>query len=296
MTTRFVAVFAALILVPLAASAAEKYTLKIDKPAQVGDRAKHTIHDNTEMKFTLRNTDGVVVAENTDAKDTRAIYEETILAKEGDKRANKLSRKYESITSTKDVKKLDLDLVGKVVIIERNGAEHKFQYEGGGAVAGDTLEYLKEEFKNKDDEDRKMERGFMPKVPVAVGETWKCDMVEIVNSFGKDDSGSINKDKSNATGKLLRVYSKDGATFGVVETTINLLPTKVGNANFKADAGSKMVFKLTLDACIDGSRTEGTMSGGMTVDFSGSLSQGGMDFTMKVTGKGKISHTQTPLK
>ena len=68
------------------------------------------------------------------------------------------------------------------------------------------------------------------------------------------------------------------------------------SANITADAGSAMVFKLTLDACIDGSRTEGVLSGGMDVKIGGSLNQNGQEFTLKVTGTGKMSHAQAPLK
>src|SRR5262245_61836452 len=141
---RFGLALAALAIAPLALAAAEKYTLKVEKPAQVGDRAKQTIRDNNEMKVVVRDGGGNVIQEKTDGKDTNAVYEETILAKEESKRAHKLSRKYESITFSKDGKKFDLDLVGKVVLIERKGNEHSFQYEGGGEVTGDTLEYLKE--------------------------------------------------------------------------------------------------------------------------------------------------------
>ncbi len=295
---RFTFALAAFVLAPLALAAAEKYTLKIERPAQVGDRTKHTIRDNTEFKNVVRNADGAVLQEKVESKDTNAVYEDTILAKDGDKRAHKISRKYESITHSKDGKKFDLGLVGKVVIIEWEGGAHKFRYEGGGAVTGDTLEYLREDFKNKDEVDRKMDRAIMPKTPVAVGESWMCDMDDIAKSLGKDAGDGIDRDKSTAACKLVKVYSQDGATFGIIETTITFVPSRIGpaNAGIKNDAGSKMVFKLTLDACIDGSRTEGTMSGGMTLDLGGSLSQGGQDFTIKITGKGKMSQTRVPLK
>jgi hypothetical protein len=289
---------AALVLAPLALAGAEKYTLKIEKPAEVGDKAKQTVTDNTEMKFTIRDGGGNVVQEKGEKKDTSAVYVETILAKEPDKRASKVSRKYESISHSKDGKKLDLDLVGKVVIIERKGTDFAFQYEGGGAVTGETLDYLKEDFKNKDEDDRKMERAFMPKEPVAVGDSWKCDVAEIAKSIGKDAADAVDLDKSSATGKLTKIYSKDGATFGVIEITMALPMTRIGpaSANITAEAGSAMGFKLTLDACIDGSRTEGVLSGGMDVKIGGSLKQNGQELTLKVTGKGKMSHAQTPLK
>jgi hypothetical protein len=295
---RFIFVLAALALAPLALAAAEKYTLKIEKPAQVGDTAKQTVTDNTEMKFTVRDGGGNVVQEKGEKKDTNAVYVETILAKKADKRAHKMSRKYESITQNKDGKKLDLDLVGKVVIIERKGMEHSFQYEGGGAVTGDTLDYLKEDFKNKDDEDRKMERAFMPKEAVAVGDSWKCDVADIAKSIGKDVADAVDIDKATATGKLIKVYPKGGATFGRIEINLTLPMSRIGpaSANITADAGSAMVFKLTLDACIDGSRTEGVLSGGMDVKIGGSLNQNGQEFTLKVTGTGKMSHAQAPLK
>lgn len=295
---RFAFALAALAAVPLAVAAAEKYTLKIEKPAQVGDRAKQNISDNNEMKIVIRDGGGNVVQEKTEGKATTAVYEETILAKEGDKRAHKVSRKYESITHSKDGKKFDLDLAGKVVIIERSGNDHSFKFEGGGEVAGDTLEYLKEDFKNKDEDDRKMEKSFMPKDPVGVGDSWKGDVAELAKSLGKEAAEAVDLEKASATGKLLKVYSKNGAQFGVIEMTIALPMTRIGpaSANIAAEAGSTIGFKLTLDACIDGSRTEGVLSGGMDVKIGGSVSQGGQDFTLKVTGKGKMSHTQAPLK
>src|SRR5262245_45056133 len=92
----------ALTVPPPALRAAEKYTLKIEKPAQVGDKAKLTINDNSEMKILIRDGSGNVVQEKSEKKDTNAVYVETILVKEPDKRASKSARKYESISHSKD--------------------------------------------------------------------------------------------------------------------------------------------------------------------------------------------------
>ena len=79
---------------------------------------------------------------------------------------------------------------------------------------------------------------------------------------------------------------------------VTLPMSRIGPAdsNITPDAGSAIGLKLTLDACIDGSRTEGVLSGGLNVNAGGSLKANGQELTLRITGKGKMSHAQVPLK
>src|SRR5687767_15048154 len=118
MTTRTCLILFALVA-PLPVLAAEKYTLKIEKPEQVGDRIKATTNADTENVMVLRDGTGNVVRDHKETNVASATFVETIVAKEQGKRASKLLRKYESATQTKDGKKRELDLAGKTVIVER---------------------------------------------------------------------------------------------------------------------------------------------------------------------------------
>src|SRR5205085_473935 len=70
---RFAFTLAALALAPLALTAAEKYTLKIEKPEQPGDRAKQTVTDDTDMKYTIRDGGGNVLQEKSERKEKSAV-------------------------------------------------------------------------------------------------------------------------------------------------------------------------------------------------------------------------------
>jgi hypothetical protein len=104
-----------------------------------------------------------------------------------------------------------------------------------------------------------------------------------VESFGEDDM-ELDAKKVKGTGKLVKVYDKDGHKYGVMEVTIELPLLKMGTpAGAKPlGEGSFMKLDLTADGCIDGSVVSGGMKGKMTGLMK--FSEMGIEITAKLNG------------
>ena len=160
-----------LLLAPFAAGQ-ETFTLKTSKAEQVGDRAHRSVTENESTAVVIQDATGKVLNEEKSIKQKSFAYVEKILAKEPGKRAGKVSRTYEKAVRIEKGQDADVGLKGKTVIIEYKAKTYHFTFADGGAVTGDAAAFLKEEFKNKDDqEEHKMEQAVLPKKPVQVGES-----------------------------------------------------------------------------------------------------------------------------
>lgn len=287
----------AILTVSASSLAAEKYTLKAGKPDVVGERTKVVSSERTDNSMTLRSG-GAVVQEQKEQKDQVATFIETVLSMDGDQ-ITKRSRKYESVKRVKDGKVVKLDLVGKVVIIERMGTKYSFTYEGGGEITGDTLAYLSDEFKEKDNKNEKLDKIMMAKDPVAVGETWMVNAKDMVAALDKAMVDAIDLKAATITGKLTKVYSKNGARYGIINIVAKLPVVRVGPAGMAipTDAGSNFTMRFDLDICTDGTLTDGTMTVTLTGAMGATIkSPDGKEFIMKVNIEGNMTQTQSPVK
>jgi len=271
-----------LLLLPIA-TGQETYTLKTSKPEQVGDREHRNVTESENSGVIIQDATGKVLNEEKNVKQKAFIYEEKILAKVPGKRASKVSRTYEKAVRIEKDQETDVGLKGKTVIIEFKDNQWQFAHADGGAVTGAAADFLKEEFKNKDEDDSKMEEAVLPKKPVREGESWTCDVQAILKGMGKDVSEGVDVAKVEAIGKLLKVYKKDGVPFGVIDVAISLPVKKFGSgpAAVKLDDGVVMKLKAKLDARIDGEATEGTMTTKMTMKGNGKVDAGGGEVTLK---------------
>ena len=117
-------------------------------------------------------------------------------------------------------------------------------------------------------------KDFLPEGAIKVGGSWTvpAEKSERIFKTFRDEDMKINVKKSTIAGKLLKVYKKDGAHFGVIEATLTLVTTEMnlGGQFIKTEAGSKLVFIGMMDVCIDGSNptedNKATMTGDITLD------------------------------
>jgi hypothetical protein len=271
-----------LLLLPIAAGQ-ETYTLKISKPEQVGNRERRSVTESEDSGVIIQDATGKVLNEEKNVKQKAFIYEEKILAKEAGKSASKVSRTYENAVRIAKDQETDVGLKGKTVIIEFKDNKWQFAYADGGEVTGAAAEFLNDEFKNKDEDDSKMDEAVIPKKPVREGESWTCDVPAILKGMGKEVSKGVDATKVEAIGKLLKVYMKDGVQYGVIDVAISLPMKKFGSgeAAVKLDEGMVMKLKAKLDIRIDGEATEGTMITKMTMKGNGKVDAGGGEVTLK---------------
>jgi len=281
--------------------AEEKYTLTMSRPEKTGDRQLITKIESMKMEMTVQDSDGNVVREQKESKDKTEAFEETILAKVDGKRASKFQRRYEKIEATKNGARVNTRLAGKTVVFERANNAVQFRFDDGKELSGDALDFLQEEFKNKgDDKESKLDEAIMPKQPVAVGDSWACDVKTFILEFTKGDGrDAIDEAKAKATGKLVRVYKKDGHNFGVIESLIELPLKAIGPAPMQipADPGSVLKINATFDGCVDGSETNGGLKSTIEMKATATLNMGNdKAATLKIVMKGNANETQKPAK
>lgn len=254
----WVAILAAGLVAGAAGAADEPITIKLKKAGK-GDVVKET---KTEEVTNVADVTAMGQKNTTEEKaGSKLVYTDEIVEKgEKDSKPTKLKRTYETADVTKKGEKVDVGLKGKTVVIEKGKDKYTFKADGGELKA-DATELLDKEFNKKDEPD--MEELMMPKKAVKVGDTWQVDAKAVEKMFG--DELAVDKDKVKVTGKLVKVYDKDKAKYGVIDFTIDLPVASVNvmGQPLQTTDGSKLTVTISLDGCIDGSVYGGTSSGKM---------------------------------
>lgn len=253
------AVLAAGLVAGAAGAADEAITIKLKKAGK-GDVVKET---KTEDIDTVVNVSaGGQKQEQKEKGGSKMAYTEEVLEKgEKDAKPTKVKRTYETAEVKKMGESVDLGLKGKAVVIEKVKDKYTFKMDGDGKLSAEATEVLEKEFNKKEDQDT--DELMLPKKAVKVGDTWDIDAKVVAGMFG--DELSVDKDKVKVSGKLVKVYDKDKAKFGVVEYTMDLPITSLNimGQSVPASEGSKLKLTVTMDGCIDGTVYGGTSSGKM---------------------------------
>ena len=270
-----------------ASSADDAITVKIRRPAQgevAGERKEET------ATATVTATKAGQTGKKELPSSSTAVYaDEVVEKKDADKKPTKLKRKYETWEMTRAGKKLDLGLSGKTVTISKGFEKYTFEADGQ-PVAGEAAALLNKEFNTPDEPDA--DELMLPKKPVKAGDTWELDGKQVAKAFA--DDLKVDADKVKASGKLVKVYDKDKAKYGVIEYTIDLPVTGVLQEGRTADAlpGSQLTITLTVDACIDGSVYGGTS----TLKVDGTVKWKAADTDYSVTTASTLKTTAEPGK
>jgi len=103
-----------------------------------------------------------------------------------------------------------------------------------------------------------------------VNEEWKIDMKAVAGQFGGGMDMELDTDKATGTGKLLKVYQKDGKQFGEIQVKLDMPIKSVGKGaqSIKPEAGSKLSLDGTMDVCIDGTAATGTLKAKMKMNIT----------------------------
>jgi hypothetical protein len=255
-----------LLAAPAAAGAQEAYTIKLKRAGQ----GQTSLVDKTEsatQAIKVADNNGNVLQEKDEKQTKHMVYKETVLEKKAGQRATRLKRQYEKATVTVGGDTKTLPYQGKTVLIEKKDGKYTFRIEGGEELTGEDAQQLKEEFSKGKLDDEALEKLFLPKRPVKVGETWQIDPALLAKGLQEDARMEVNVEKSKASGKLLKAYKKDGRQFGVLQLNLDIVPKSFSEGGMKVvlQPGAKMVVELKADACIDGSISSGTATSDVTV-------------------------------
>jgi hypothetical protein len=291
--TSWIAV-AALLVGPLAAPAQE-YTIKFGK-TEPGQQFQVKNENSTDVEFKLLDANGTAVMDKTEKKGHTLIFREVAVERGKGGELTKVKRSYKKALRVKDDDRRTLPFQGETVLIEKKDSSFTFQIVDGEAVEGEDAKELHEEF-NKGGAGKLLEM-FMARKVCKLNEPFKLDVAKLAKEFDKDGKIDIDAAKATGSGKLTKVYQKNGKQFGVIELTITL---PVSHFNHDADnkkptkAGSKIVITLQADRAIDGSVAESQLNVSFDGDIRGEINANGMDYGIEVAIHAKVEEHRTPV-
>ena len=276
------ALLASVLVVGLSAgtsrAADETYTIKLYKSKE-GTKNTHERSESSKAS-TVLETDGLKKEENT-ASGLKETYTEEILEIDAaTKQVTKLQRTYTVAEKTEKGETTKTVYAGKTVLIEKKGNEYVLSIDGKPLTEDEAPDLVKTYSEKKADEPTNED--LMPAEAVKVGQSWKiagAKSEKLFQALG-DGKAKYDADKSTIEGKLLKVYKRAGAQFGVMELTVTMVVTEIGTGEelVRTTADSKMVMKITIDTCIDG-----------TVEFEDSTADIDLDIAAEIPDAGSIA-------
>jgi hypothetical protein len=253
----------ALALVGLTVRGQEAVGIKLAYP-EAGQRVKTTIDEraNQMTGFTVAGTPQSM----EDVKGKALVYtDEVIENPKNEARATKLKRTFEKALITTNGKTSALGVEGKTILIEKVGDKYKFTVDGKPLPA-DSEKLLNDEFNKGDQKDPR--QVMLPQKPVKPGDTWKVDVADLMKMMGPEGP-QLDKDKTTASGKLVKTYQQDGKQFGVLEFTVDAPITGLGPKGGFVVKDGKMIVTMTADGCIDGTSPSGKTVSGIKFNVAG---------------------------
>jgi len=277
--------FGIVLLAGRSTAADEAYVIKVYQ-SKKGDKTEHEM--TKDEKTNVVATFGGKEDKNEVTASSKDSYTEEILEKgAGAKRPTKLVRVYSVSEKTEKGKTTKAAYVGQPVLIEKKGDRYEFSVKGKSLTEAEAPDLFKKFSKKKDEEPQNED--FLPTKPVKVGESWTvpADKSEQMFKSLSDDRMKVDAKKSTVGGKLLKVYKKDDAQFGVLELTFTIVVTELdlGGQFAKTTTGRKIVMKGTVDTCIDGTVPFEDNKFEVTVDIGADLPNGG-SFTISTKSNG----------
>jgi hypothetical protein len=264
MLTRIVLwTLAALLATAWPAHAQEKYKIAFKQPVK-GQTYQNRDVDEEEMQADLVDQDGKPLKElDRSKKASTFAYRSSVLEHApGARWVAKQQVTYDKAEETSGGKTTALPLQGLTVLVERKGEDYHFTDAKGGALTEAVRKALEKRFpSSRKDDDFDADRAMLPGRPVAVGESWEVDPAPFVKDFNtRAKTGPrITATGMKVTGKLTKVYKKDGRQFGVLEFEL-VMPIAAYETpdKMKLDVTkeSRITVKAHTDRCIDGTRDE----------------------------------------
>jgi hypothetical protein len=283
-------------LSPLTASAQE-YVIKVKRPG-LGDKSQVKSTGNSEVEFKLLDSNGNAVMDKKETKALKFIFHEIGLerAAAGEELVH-IKRNYEHAERKVDGTRHTLPYQGKTLHIQKKNGNWIFEIEGEGddVIYGKEAEELTEEFV-KGGASKLVNDAFLPRKAVKVNDTWKLDVAQLAKDFSKDGKLETDDAKAKGSGKLLKVYQKNGKQFGVLELTIEVPVTGlINDGNKTPTKEGKITIKVERDGCIDGTLEESTIKVHFDGDIKGDIQANGMDLSLVISVHATAEELRVPV-
>lgn len=237
--------------------AQEKHTIKPRHDAK-GDRSDIVREEKVEENLRVVGGDGKELQKKSQTILLTASFTEEIVAKEANQRPSEVKRTYGKAEIKIGDRAEPFAYSEKTVLIQKMGDAFKFTIDGK-ALEGRDAGTLTKDFDPKRPSEEDSEKMFLPGKPVAEGESWTVDAKNVLETTSGKEAANKAFDlaKAKGSGKLLKVFKKDGAQYGTIEFNVSV-PMKEFNGRFPCKEGALLTFQLTGDVCIDGTRSGGT--------------------------------------
>ncbi len=291
--------FLVTLLLPAAAPAQDAVTIAI-KEAGKGTVRECDVQQSTTNATRIVTDNGQVLHEKSARSSQHHVYVETVLeAEPGKRHPARLRRAYDKAVSWADKTSEVLPYQGKTVLVEKKDGKYRFavEGEGGGELEGGAALALEREF-NKDD-DLDLQRIILPRGAVRPGDSWQVDMAAVARAWQRSTAMRVDAARSSGTGRLTKVYRKDGRQFGAMTFRLEMpiAALGAGQQQVKLDDGARVVMDVNLDCCVDGGAASGTMKASFWVDGTGPVPTGPgppARLTFSTRGTLQRSHTEVP--
>jgi hypothetical protein len=231
------------------------------------------VHEVEKRKvYTKITNGGKVLKDETEERTTVEGYTETVL-QVGKKRPTEYKREYtRAEEKPKGEAARKLSYAGRTVVFSRKDGKFQVSAEGAPALAEADAAALRRQADNAGDEESILP--MLPEKPVKVGATWPITSKALAKS---GTAGFLIPEKSKGEGKLVKAYTKDGHTWGVVELKLD---AAMRGPMGKGELGLARV-EITLETPIDGSSVLGKLTMSMKMKGKTVIEQKGMKFDIE---------------
>jgi len=285
------------LLIATGAQAQGPYLIKL-KPIQIGDVRQLDTAETTQSTSKIIDKTNKALVDKTDSSVQHCVCTESVLAKEsGRRRPTHAQRQYSKVSFQVDGREVTLPYAGKMVEVKKVGSGYQFLLEGQTPLTGEAAWLLTKEFSNEEGID--FQAAILPKQPVKVYESWQIDMAPIVADWSKNKPMQVDGAKSAGLGQLMKVYEKEGRLFGELQFQIEMPFASIGQGQEKVpvQAGSRVRMDITLDVCIDGSSSTGTMTAKYDVSTAADVPmQDGSKAKLVIATQGTLQHGCVEMK
>jgi hypothetical protein len=246
-----------------------------------------TIRDTSKEGGSIKPLDQGDKPVNEIKPKTRELaYTQTILEREaGDAPAKKYKRSYEKATETEGGKTQKKSYQGRTLVFERKEGEIRAGVVGTPPLEDEDLDELIDKLNDRSSNPAEEDKALIPAKAVGVGERWAIDP-KVIGSFLKDCD--LDPKASRAEAKLLKVYTKNGSQFGVIEIDMKLAVRGMLK-RIKFDPPALFEVNGTIDTAIDASSTARKETFAGTIKGKASVAQDGktraIEMVVQISGQ-----------
>lgn len=265
---------------PVGAEDPKTYTIPARETWKVGDVVSKKSIDKKVNKQTITGPDGAVLQEQS--SEEYVAYEGVlkVLEVDGDGRYTK-ALVYFSSWERKVGEEEDDSLEGKHVELNGAGADRTAKVVTPGAeVSPAAAEWLDGELGKGSAKEESVGSVFVPKKPIAVGETWDVDGAELAKAMGNEKMTLV---AAKSTGKFTLKDVTDGIATIDVELSLQADAVDTPQGKIEWGEGGVLTMHMTGTKPLDAGNhaAAGKMNGGLKGTLAAQGVSVGLDMTLE---------------